>query len=74
MRTPGRLDFSVNTRGAAALVRTIDSRPADRLTDQDILALFPGTPCGLIGEGPGKKSLVFVNPEDRRKYFAEIGG
>ena len=42
------------------------------LTDDQLLALFPGTPVGLVTLADGKKRLVFPRPGDERKFMNHL--
>jgi len=46
---------------------SVISNSIPTLTDEELLALFPGTPVGLAVVN-GKKRLIFPNPEDERKF------
>ncbi|MGA3181370.1 MAG: hypothetical protein ABSF38_13610 [Verrucomicrobiota bacterium] len=42
------------------------------LTDDQLLALFPNTPVGLIKTPDGKKRLIFPRPGDEAKYIIHL--
>jgi hypothetical protein len=42
------------------------------LTDDQLLALFPNTPVGLIKTPGGKKRLIFLRPGDEEKYIIHL--
>ena len=74
VRTPVSRDLVINTTGAPERVSTKATPRVDRLTDQEFFAQFPDTPCGFLGTGKGKKTLVFLDPEDTEKFYVEIKG
>jgi hypothetical protein len=41
------------------------------LTDNELLAMFPGTAVGLVKAGD-KERLIFPNPADEKKYVARM--
>ena len=52
-----------------SIVRTIETAPnLLYLSDQELLALFPGKPVGLISTLDHTRLLVFVNPDDALTY------
>lgn len=59
----------VTTAPSPAFARVQTRSTVDRLTDDEMLAMFTGIPCGLVGN-----RLVFLEPEDEKKYFGEVGG
>jgi hypothetical protein len=42
------------------------------LTDAQLLAMFPDTPIGLVALNNGQKRLIFLRPDDERKYVASF--
>ena len=42
------------------------------LTDDELLALFPNTPVGLIRTADGRKRLVFLHPGDEEKFITHL--
>lgn len=42
------------------------------LTDDELLALFPDTPVGLITLPNGKKLLIFPRPEDEARFVTRL--
>ena len=54
-------------------VSTKEISPAVRITDEEMLAIFEGVPCGLIQRGD-RKVLVFPRPEDEERFFKDLGG
>jgi ferric-dicitrate binding protein FerR (iron transport regulator) len=46
--------------------------PVRYLTDEELLALFPNTPVGLIKTPDGKKRLIFPRPGDEAKYIIHL--
>lgn len=42
------------------------------LTDDELLALFPHTPVGLVSLADGKKRLVFPRPGDEAKFITKL--
>ena len=47
-------------------------RPAQSLTDEELLALFPNTPVGLATLPNGKKLLLFPRPGDEAKFITRL--
>ena len=43
-----------------------------QLTDEELLALFPNTPVGLVTLSNGKKLMVFPRPADKARYVARF--
>jgi hypothetical protein len=41
-----------------------------RLTDAELLAMFPNTPVGLMTLANGKKRLIFPRPGDMERFMA----
>ena len=46
--------------------------PTQSLTDEELLALFPDTPVGLVTLENGKKRLVFPRPGDQERFFGHL--
>ena len=68
-------DVIVRSRSAEYLaVSTTDFQPVNSITDEEMLAFFAGTPCGLIPTGDHRKKLVFIHPEDEERFLGKIGG
>lgn len=42
------------------------------LTDDELLALFPHTPVGIVSLANGKKRLVFPRPGDEAKFITKL--
>jgi hypothetical protein len=42
------------------------------LTDDELLALFPDTPVGLIKTADGRKRLIFPRPGDEEKFITHL--
>jgi hypothetical protein len=42
------------------------------LTDDQLLALFPDTPVGLIRTADGRKHLIFPHPGDEAKFITRL--
>ncbi len=42
------------------------------LTDEELLALFPNTPVGLINTADGRKRLIFPHPGDEEKFIVRL--
>lgn len=42
------------------------------LTDEELLALFPGTPVALAKLENGKKRLIFPRPGDEQKFITRM--
>jgi len=42
------------------------------LTDEELLALFPNTPVGLIKTADGRKRLIFPRPGDEEKFIVRL--
>ena len=42
------------------------------LTDDELLALFPGTPVGLIRTADGREHLIFPRPGDEEKFITKL--
>jgi hypothetical protein len=55
----------------AANPPTPPSSHVQRLTDDELLALFPGTPVGLV-QVDGKKRLIFPRPEDEARFIVHL--
>lgn len=45
---------------------------ARSLTDDELLALFPHTPVGLVTLSNGKKLLIFPRPGDERQFISRM--
>lgn len=67
-RTPP--GFMVTTREMAGIVRTgkRDSGTME-ISDEELLALFPRRPAGLVETGPSRKRLVLFDLDDRKQIF-----
>ena len=48
------------------------AKPAESLSDEELLALFPGTPVGLATMADGKKRLVFPRPGDEERFVSHL--
>jgi len=46
--------------------------PAQSLTDDQLLSLFPNTPVGLATLPNGKKLLIFPRPGDEAKFMTRL--
>lgn len=46
--------------------------PAQSLTDEQLLALFPGTPVGLATLPNGHKLLIFPRPADEARFVTRL--
>jgi hypothetical protein len=59
-----------------AIVPSAENNPAlvqsDVLTDEQLLALFPKTPVGLVTLQNGKKMLIFPRPADDARYAVHL--
>lgn len=42
------------------------------MTDDELLALFPDTPVGLIQTADGRKRLIFPRPGDEEKFITHL--
>jgi len=42
-----------------------------KLTDNELLALFPDTPVGLVAVGEGKR-LIFLRPGDEERFITRL--
>ena len=42
------------------------------MTDDELLALFPNTPVGLIQTADGRKRLIFPRPGDEEKFITKL--
>ena len=42
------------------------------MTDDELLALFPDTPVGLIQTADGRKRLIFPRPGDEEKFITKL--
>jgi|ERR1043166_3659399 hypothetical protein len=60
--------------GATRLATNVPAHPAEpeRLTDEQLLALFPDTPVGLVTLDNGTKRLVFPRPEDEERFVSRF--
>jgi hypothetical protein len=64
---PDSPDFS--SRAPFSIVRTTESTTnLLYLTDQELLAVFPGKPVGLVSTADQNRLLVFANPDDAIAY------
>ena len=60
---------------AALAVHQKSAAPQEQvqiLTDDQLLALFPNVPVGLIKTPDGKKRLIFPRPGDEAKYIVHL--
>lgn len=68
----------IQTRRAPGLVASQNaSLPAtgpqvQALTDDQLLALFPNTPVGLVTLADGKKRLIFPRPGDEQRFITPL--
>lgn len=46
--------------------------PVERLTDAELLALFPDMPVGLITFKDGRKELIFPRPGDEERFINRL--
>jgi hypothetical protein len=42
------------------------------LTDDELLALFPNTPVGLVTLSDGRKRLIFPRPGDEQRFITRL--
>ena len=62
----------VATRRLPGVVVAGTADPVARLTDEEMLDLFPGVPLGLLAAGDSREKLVFLNPEDEERFVARL--
>jgi hypothetical protein len=56
---------------ARAAVSPPPSQPQS-FTDEQLLALFPNTPVGLVTLPDGRKRLIFPHPGDEQKFLVRL--
>ncbi len=56
----------------ASATQPPESVAARSLTDNELLALFPNTPVGLITLPNGKKLLIFPRPGDEARFVTRL--
>jgi hypothetical protein len=57
----------------AAAFDTVRTAPRDVfITDDELLAFFPGRPVGLMRDAPGSARLLFLRPEDGRLFMPDV--
>jgi hypothetical protein len=71
IRNPRDLACLVQSQPLPASARVTESRPLQRITDTEMLALFPDSACGVFYAHEGPARFVFFNPEDETKYFKQ---
>jgi len=65
-------------RPAPVLAKSNSAKPGPQpmrveyLTDDELLALFPNTPVGLIKTADGRKRLIFPRPGDEEKFITRL--
>ena len=59
-------------RGAAPVVQTTAPDPMHPLSDDELLALFPDTPVGLVTLPDGRKRLIFPRPGDEQRFIVRL--
>lgn len=52
--------------------KTASAIEVHALTDDELLALFPNTPVGLVTLADGKKRLIFPRPGDERRLINHL--
>jgi hypothetical protein len=52
--------------------KTPPTAPAQPLTDDELLSLFPNTPVGLASLPDGKKRLIFPRPGDEQRFITKL--
>ena len=52
--------------------KPVASIKVQSLTDDELLALFPNTPVGLVTLPDGKKLLIFPRPGDEAKFVSHL--
>ena len=73
VRTQSHRDLMIDVTYPVAQVITQDDFTVERITDEEMLAIFEGVPCGLIQRGD-RKVLVFPRPEDEERFFKDLDG
>lgn len=68
-KNSSRTSFQLSVATAAKPPKSVAPR---FLTDDELLSLFPNTPVGLITLPDGKKRLVFLHPEDEKRFITRI--
>lgn len=67
---------SPRNRGAAPVAQTTAPAatpgPIHRLSDNELLALFPDTPVGLVTLPDGRKRLIFPRPGDEQRFIVRL--
>jgi len=66
--------YVVHTEFSLVAVRTQPLKEFQKLTDEEMLAMFPGTPMGLKKTGKKQKKLLFLKDEDQALYMVDLGG
>ena len=65
-------------RPVPVVAKTVPAQPSSPavrvqyLTDDELLALFPNTPVGLIQTADGRKRLIFPRPGDEEKFITHL--
>ncbi len=63
------LGWKVTSRPLHESLFVNEIMPIRRISDSELLALFPGSPCGLIHHEEGRAQLVFFGPDAEKRYF-----
>jgi hypothetical protein len=58
-------------RRVAAAQPTRDASRVQEISDDELLALFPGTPVGLVKIN-GKQRLIFPRPKDEARFVVNL--
>ena len=63
---------SPRNRSAAPVAQTTAPGPMHSLSDDELLALFPDTPVGLVTLPDGRKRLIFPRPGDEQRFIVRL--
>jgi hypothetical protein len=74
IRTRSKQDYLVSGHGFVEKVRSSPTDLLEEITDEEMLTLFAGIPCGLIERGDDRKTLIFIHPEDENRFMPGLGG
>ena len=69
IRSRPELAYKVTPQPLAASLFITEPMPIHHISDSELLALFPGTSCGLIRPEDGPAQFVFFDPDAEKQYF-----
>ena len=72
MISPQNPGLAPQARVPAPAAPSPSMQQVHRLSDDELLALFPNTPVGLVTLKNGRKQLIFPRPGDEKRFIIRL--